>query len=438
MILTITGLVTRIIGFIYKIYLSNVLGANMLGIYQLIFPVFGVCFTIFGAGIQTAISQVTASDNNNPHFIRKVLIKALTMSIAASIILAISIFFSADFIAIRLLGEAKCAEPLKILVFSFPFCAIAACINGCYYGMKKAGVPAISQLIEQIARVTFVYIAAIFIAGNDIILMCLIAVAGIAVGEGISMIYNVIQIYIFFKKNAGPDTEISELDLESTNKKVLHINSTLLRLTAPLTGNRLVIALLHSIETILIPVMLRKHGMSPENALCVYGVLTGMAMPLIMFPSTITSSLSVLLLPAISEVSKEPARVKRISGICVFCSLALGIVSTILFVLFGGTLGSLVFNEESVGLFVEILAFLCPFLFTATTLTSIINGLGYTHYTFIITIIGLSIRILMTIKLVPSEGISGYLISLLVSQLAVTIMSWYSYKKLMNKKPEKT
>ena len=61
LLLTITGFITRVLGFFYRIYLADLLGAHYLGIYQLIFPVYAICFTIYGAGIQTALSQVIAS-----------------------------------------------------------------------------------------------------------------------------------------------------------------------------------------------------------------------------------------------------------------------------------------------------------------------------------------------------------------------------------------
>ncbi|MDE6635786.1 MAG: polysaccharide biosynthesis C-terminal domain-containing protein, partial [Lachnospiraceae bacterium] len=109
-------------------------------------------------------------------------------------------------------------------------------------------------------------------------------------------------------------------------------------------------------------------------------------------------------------------------------------VSTFIFFTFGADLGSFVFHDENVGTFIEILSFLCPFLFLTTTLSSIINGLGKTHVTFVITIIGLAIRIFITIKTVPSQGISGYLISLLVSQLIVTGLSYKCYRRLIFKK----
>ena len=63
LILTIAGLITRLIGFFYKIYLSNTLGAEKLGLYQLVFPIYGICFTLFASGIQTAISKLVAEEN---------------------------------------------------------------------------------------------------------------------------------------------------------------------------------------------------------------------------------------------------------------------------------------------------------------------------------------------------------------------------------------
>lgn len=423
LILTITGLITRIIGFVYKIYLSNILGAANLGIYQLVFPVFGVCYTMFGAGIQTAVSQMIAAKAEDVNYQKKVFTRAAILSLLTALLLGFIICLKCDFIACSLLGEPKCADSLRVLVYAFPLCGISSCVNGCYYGLKKATVPALTQLIEQIARVAFVVAAACFFASGNPDKLCIYAVLGIAVGEGVSMLYSIVMIITYYHGMEYKKTYVSE-----------SIYRPLLKMSAPLTANRLTVALLHSVETILIPVMLKKHGMSSDNALSVYGVLTGMAMPFILFPSTITNSLSVLLLPTISEVNEDNARIKKISGLCIGGTILLGVVSTFIFLIFGADLGSFVFHDDTVGTFIEILSFLCPFLFLTTTLSSIINGLGKTHITFVITVIGLAIRIFITIKTVPSQGISGYLISLLVSQLIVTGLSYKCYRRLIFKK----
>ena len=451
-ILTITGLITRLIGFIYKIYLSNLLGARMLGIYQLVFPVYAICFTIFGAGIQTAVSSLVARKPNDIRYHRKILYVAGTLSLITAAVLSLIIYLSSDHVAIHVLGEPECAGILKYLIYAFPACAVSATINGCYYGIKKAAVPALTQLIEQIARVAFVVMFST--AVKD---LCLLAVIGICVGETVSMIYSVFMIGIRFRNENNDSVEKNENNSDNnysnakTDKNMISdkILSTLLKLSIPLTANKLIIALLNSLELIMIPVMLKKYGMTSDQALSIFGVLTGMAIPFILFPSTITNSLSVLLLPTISEVSAyrsneekdaeinhhTNADVKRISRICIISSIALGIASTVFFETIGAKFGEYVFHNETVSIFIQILAFLCPFMFLATTLTSIINGLGKTHITFMITALSLAVRILITMKLVPVNGISGYLISLLVSQLMATALSYRYYRRIIDQRP---
>lgn len=427
-ILTFAGLLTRIIGFVYKIYLSNILEAKMLGLYQLVFPVFGICFTIFGAGIQTAVSKLVAARSKDKKYIKKVLVVAIVLSFLLAAILSVLLYFGAGYVAVFMLGESKCTDLLKILAFAFPLCAVAVCINGCYYGLKKAATPALTQLFEQIVRVAFVYIAIILLPLADRYTMCMLAVAGIAVGEGISMLYSIIMVLWMFRK-MGDDASGTHTT-ESGN-----VLKQLVCFATPLTGNKLIVALLHGVETIIIPTLLKKYGMSSDDALSVYGVLTGMAMPFVMFPSTITNSLAVLLLPVISEANENSdGRLIKMSRMCIAGSLVLGILSIVIFLTIGADIGVYVFHNESIGLFIKILAFLCPFLFVSTTLASIINGLGKTCVTFFITATGLSTRILLTIKTVPESGISGYLISLLVSEVIITIMSMHYYKKYINSK----
>ncbi len=418
-ILTITGFITRIIGFAYKIYLSNIMDAKMLGIYQLVFPVFGICFTIYAAGIQTAISQMIAAKKDDPEYVKTIMIRAGIISLSLAIILSLMVYLTACDIATRFLGEPESIMAIRILVLSFPVSAVTSCINGCYYGLSKTSVPAVTQLLEQITRVIFVYMLTSYLISQNSGIICLVAVGGLAVGEFFSMIYSLIRIIFLFR---------------GIGYKRHSVTKKLLKLSIPLTGNKLIIALLHAIETVLIPVMLKYSGIDSESALSIYGVLTGMAMPFILFPQTITNSLSVLLIPAISESGAKKRDVKRIADTCIAASMLLGFASTAVFYLWGGNLAQIVFNNDTVGSYIEVLSFLCPFLFASTTLTSIINGMGYTHVTFFITIIGLSIRILLTIRLIPIQGINGYLLSLLISQLAVTVISYgYYRKKLENK-----
>ena len=152
-----------------------------------------------------------------------------------------------------------------------------------------------------------------------------------------------------------------------------------------------------------------------------------MALPFILFPNALTGSISLMLLPAVSESqSKGQFQVLKqtIQKAFLFCIL-LGVFCLLFFLLFGKHLGTLFFSNDLAGNFITVLAWLCPFLYLNTTLNSVLNGLGKTSVTFFCGILGLFIRIGFIFFAVPRIGIHGYLYGLLVSQLFVTFLGGY-------------
>ena len=441
LILTFAGLLTRIMGFFYKIYLSNLMTTETLGLYQMIFPVYGICYTLYASGIQTAISQLVANcpptDFTGASRQQKHILKTgIFLSVTIALILSFFVYTQSNFIATRFLMEARCTRSLRLLSIVFPFCGITACLNGYYYGLKRTSIPASSQFLEQLVRIGSVWFFATFLGKNNPQITCELAVFGIVIGEIISNVYSILSFlvehynHLFHKKNLHPPLETVPFE----KYKLASPLPKLLTLTIPLTANRLVISLLHSFETVLIPFTLQKSGLSTAEALSIYGILSGMAMPFILFPSAITNSLAVLLLPTVSEAQAtgNTKKIQTIGQLTIKCSLIIGIFATFVFILFGNALGTVFFNNASAGYFMVILAWLCPFMYLSTTLGSIINGLGKTHLTFLNTTISLGGKIIFICLLVPRQGINGYLISLLVSQLILTLLDYISILKMVS------
>lgn len=423
LILTIAGFVTRIIGFFYKIFLSNTMGSERLGIYQLIFPVYGIAFTIYATGIQTSISRLVAAEIGRQNYRNtyKILRIGLTISVLLALALSILIYINADFIAWRFLLEDRSAQSLRILSFVFPFCGVTSCINGYYYGLKKAGVPASTQLLEQILRVVVVYIAAYYMGNGNNEVTCEIAVIGIIIGEIASSIYNFTSLFIIKPYKNGIKNEYYQ-NKDSLGHKV--IIKDLMSLSIPLSANRFLINILHSIEAVLIPTMLRRYGMSTADALSTLGILSGMSLPFIMFPTALINALAVLLLPTVSEAQalSNTKLIGKTTAVSIKYSMIIGIISTGIFIIFGRDLGQGIFHNEAAGSYLVVLAWLCPLIYLTTTLGSVINGLGKAHITFINSIVGTLSKILLIVMLIPQQGINGYLISLLFGQLIITIM----------------
>lgn len=411
--LTIAGLISRIMGFFYRIFLANTIGAEGMGIYQLIFPIYSVCFSLCASGIETSVSKLTAAKYalGRSKEASDVLKAGLLMTLSLSAVCSFCIYHYADFLAIVFLKEPRCITLLKILAITIPFGTAQSCICGYYLGIHKAGVPSAAQLIEQTLRIGCTILLSHIYMTNHIKITPSIAVIGLVFGEFCSLLFTI--ICFSFRPRSILHTEILS---------VIFKFKEILSLATPLTISRICVNLLASLEATLIPYTLKLYGMDATAALSVYGILNGMALPFILFPNALTGSISMMLLPAVSESQAEGNLIilkNTIKKTFSFC-LLLGFGCLFFFLIFGNLLGDFLFSNALAGDFITVLAWICPFLYLNTTLTSILNGLGKTGVTFFNGITGLFIRIAFILFTIPILGIHGYLFGLLASQLLVT------------------
>ena len=421
LLLTSTGFLCRILGFFYRIFMSRAIGAEGLGIYNMVHPLFSICFAVCAGSIQTALSQYIAAHQENG---RVVFRTGLVIALGLSGILSGGIYSQADFLAEHILLEPRCAPFLPAIALSVPFAALHACINGYYYGMQKSKVPAFSQVAEQVIRMGAVFlIADIWMAAGRELSVDL-AVYGHLIGEMASAGFTMFCMG-FFPPNPGR-TEGANLAFSGAAK-------ALMALALPLMGNRLILNVMGSAESIWIPNRLTAFGLTGPEALSVYGVLTSMALPFVMFPSAITNSMAVLLLPSVAEAQAEgnEGRISSMISMSLRYSCYMGILCIGIFTMFGEQLGTGVFHDGSAGAFIAILSWLCPFMYLATTMGSILNGLGRTSTTFLQNIFAMAVRLAFVLFAIPRFGIMGYLWGMLVSELSLALMCFLSVKRLV-------
>lgn len=426
LILTAAGFATRIIGFFFRIFLTGKIGAEGLGIYQLIFPIQIICYSICTAGFETAISKLTASSlqSKNSQALRY-LKCGLFLSMIISCILSFFVFHNSEYLSSRILMEPRCNTMIKIMALSIPLASIHSCICGYYLGRKKTDIPAFSQLIEQLARVVSIFIIITYFenAGKEI--TPIIAVFGSLIGEIISMSFCLIHVRkaLFSKKN-----------LHIRHDEFKTLSSSIFSLSIPITLNRLMISILQSIQSILIPNMLILYGYSPAKALGIYGILLGLVLPLILFPGAFVNSLSLLLLPTISEAESihNTDKIKLTTERTInFCCL-FGIFCAAIFIRFGNEIGIYLLSNKEAGTYISLLGILCPFIYITSTLASIINGLGHTTTTFIFNILSTLIQIVSIVVIMPEYGIMGYIGGFLLSNILTAICLFIYTKRMIH------
>ncbi|MDO5156215.1 MAG: polysaccharide biosynthesis protein [Eubacteriales bacterium] len=419
LILTITGLSTRAIGFYNRIFLSNLIGAKELGIYQLIFPLYMVAFSLTTFGNELALTKLVSEykSRNNMKTANLFFRICLCINLTLGIITAVMMYLFADFLCARILKAPECVPCLRVICIGIPFLSVKGAIHGYFLGQEKSGVHGISDFLEQIAKVLGLYMLSTYYCQQKHY-PASFAVWGIVIGEIISFLYSVIALLINKQKTKKEGIDASSHIFYRKAITIFFKNAL------PLTTNRLALTILQSIEAIIIPTVLQLYYRNSTISLSIYGVFTGMAFPFIMFPSTITNSLSTMLLPAVSS-AKNAIQVPYLQNLCNkslhFCTL-IGLFSMNVFYIFGPRIGELIFHNQDAGQYLFLLSFLCPFIYLSTTLASILNGLGYATHNLVLTLLATLIRISFIIISIPKIGMIGYIIGLFVSYIFLTVV----------------
>lgn len=417
LLLTATGLLSRLIGFFYRIFLSHTIGAHGLGIFQLILPLQLLVMAVCASGIQTAISRLTASETVRQHSERTgdYFVAGTIFSVTVSCLLAWFLYVYAEFWAVRILKEPQTTALVQLLSFSIPLSTFHSCVNSYYFGKKHAGFPAVMQLLEQLFRVGGCYLLYLISISQGHTVTPLIAVGGNLIGEAAAAFLSLFTVSMHFRK-----THYTFLHI----KKTKPILKSLFEISFPLTLNKILLTMLSSAEVIMIPARLQMSGLNPTDALSIYGIFTGMALPLILFPATVTNSAAVMLLPSITELQTlgYQKRIRYVIGKIFRYCLLLGGFCMVFFLFLGDFLGNFLFHSETAGVYIRTLSYICPFLYLNTTLTSVLNGLGKSAICLIHSIISICIRVGFVLFAIPQFGIRGYLYGILCSELILSIL----------------
>ena len=196
LILACTGLISRIAGFFYRIFLSHAIGAEGLGLYQLVLPLQGLMAALSYTGIQSALSRLIASrlalqEKKEARFS---LVTGTLMAVFFSAAAGFLLFQHAYFFASAILKTPQTSGLLRITAVSIPLCAIHSCINSYYYARKKASVPAAVQLSEQSARIGTTYILYLIFLSEGRPITALIAAGGSLAGETAASLVSLLVV----------------------------------------------------------------------------------------------------------------------------------------------------------------------------------------------------------------------------------------------------
>jgi len=417
LILTLAGIITRILGFVYRVYMSNTIGAEGMGLYQLIVPIYMLVWSISSSGISTTISKLTARENASNKYgnMNKILFHSMIISVLIASILSVTIYFFAEKICISFLKDVRAILSLKLICFCFPFMAAASCIRGWFFGLQETLTPAISQVFEQSVRMATIFFLSGILIPKGVEFAAAAAITGMCLGEIASFVY----VYISYRQFKREKKLYSKATMNITL-----VYGTILAIAIPLTANRMTGSFLSTIENILIPQKLQEFGLTQKDSIALYGELSGMVMPLIMFPSSILTALSTTLLPAISEASARNNNARIITTLKKSMSFTsiIGIGTCGLFITYPNEICELIYNRYELGNILFLIGISCPFTYLQVTFSGILNGLGEQVFIFKTSLLSSLINISFIYFLIPKYGIYAFILGWLISLLIVSFI----------------
>ncbi len=410
----------RTVGMFFRVYLSNKIGAEGMGLYQLVFSIYVLASTFAISGISTGVTRLVAEQagHGTRRSTRQILRRAVMLSLSAGILSALIVISGADTIARYGLGDIRAVPALKILSLGLPFMGISSCLRGYFIARRRVSYSTNAQLIEQLVRIVIIFLIIDRFASKGISAACAAVMIGDTVAETASCL--ILAMSYFIDRRRLPATVSG-----GQAKGKPRILRRLLAIALPISAARYLNTALRTIENLLVPNCLAKFSKSRERALSEFGMLKGMALPILFFPSSFLSAFSTLLIPEITEASAlgQTEKVERAVTHSLRITLLLSIPISGVFIMFSSRLGMIIYRSEEVGFLIGVLAPIMPFMYLESVVDGLLKGLDQQVSSLKYSMLDSVLRISAIIFLVPTRGIKGFLFIMIVSNILTSSLN---------------
>ncbi|MBE6568969.1 MAG: hypothetical protein E7658_01960 [Ruminococcaceae bacterium] len=422
LLLALVNILLRGAGVSFNAYVAGKIGAESMGLLSLTMSVYGFAVTLATSSVNLASVRLTAercaqiegADRESYRkTVRGVLKSVCGYSLLFGCSAAFFLWILAGGISEHLLGDSRTFSSLRVLALSLPPIALTSALAGYFTGMRKIGKNALLAILEQGMKILITATALVLVTPTGSVeYMCLAVVGGSAVSEAWSLVTS----FILYLTDSGIPKGDKAGAVKNTRPTRFRDAAGIALPTAVGSYARqgLVTA-----EHLTIPWGMKQHGSSPEKAMASYGVLQGMALPVVMFPYAVIGSFTGVLIPEITayHAKKEYRSLRRIiRRVLLYTFVFTGICFGIFFC-FAGLLGEGIYHSTEAAKYIRILAFLVPFMYVDTVTDAILKGMGEQVYCMKINLVDASCSLVLVALLTPVMGLYGYILSMFFCEI---------------------
>ncbi|KYD11214.1 hypothetical protein B4135_3329 [Caldibacillus debilis] len=429
-ILLAAGMMTRILGFINRVVIARSIGEEGVGLYMMTYPAFILAVTIIQLGIPVAVSKrIAEAEALGEHRkIKKIFALSLFITLALSFLVTPVLYFGAPYLTEALFTDERALYPLQTIAPVLPIVAASSVIRGYFQGKQNMLPSALSQLIEQLVRIFLLLALTRLFVPYGPEYAASAAMLAIIGGEFLSCLYlaGLFKIKKAFqlRKNFFRSLKNSRAEFRE-----------LMAIALPATGSRLIGSVSWFIEPIVVTQSLALAGVSAVAATKQYGILTGLALPLLLLPSFITAALSTSLVPAISEAASLKnyyLAEYRIQQALKFC-LITGAASVVIIFTLAEPLMAILYRSTSGTIFIQIMAPLFLFQYFQGPLLATLQALDAARAAMVNSLIGAVAKTVLIFLLAsrPNIGINGVALAMATGTVLVTLLHLATILKII-------
>ena len=405
------------IGMVFNLYISNKIGSEAVGVFSLVMSVYLFAITLATSGLSLACTCLVSEQFAKGNFFDG--LKAVKSCLLFSLLLGLSssflVLFFAPIISQNWLKSTVSCVPLYFISIGLPFIAISSVINGYFSAVRKAYKSAISQVFELLIKILSTILLLNFYTSQTVESICFCLI----LADVISEVCSCSLLLALYK--------IDKLKYCKRAITNITFKKRILKITFPVSITSYIRSGLSTLKQFMIPNRLVLFGLPYTMALAEYGKINGMTMSVLMFPNVFIQSFSGLLIPEFSSLMAKQYK-KRILEVCqkVFLVTSLFSISiSILFFLFANDISLMIFKNLSCATYIKILSPLILFMYPDNIIDSMLKGLNKQFGVMVCNILDLVLTISVLYFLLPSFGLTGYLLAIVISEVFNFCVSFF-------------
>lgn len=418
-LLTITGVLSQAVGFAYRVGLTRLAGAEIMGLYQLILPVYSILLSLTSVGLTTGVSNLSAwyQALGDRRAIWQVRGQAIRLFFGLAALPCLLLLLFSDAVSVYLLGDARTRLGLMLLVPCLLLTGVENLQKHYFYGTGRVFPAAVTELAEMLLRAALVLslVRGLAPATAEGV------VGAIVLGMALCEIASAVTQTLLFRRALGPPEQLPGPGAAPTV-----LRGKLGRIAAPLGAAALLGNLISSANAVLIPRLLVAGGMDQNRAVAVYGVTFGMTLPMLLLPTAFLSALGLVLTPKLSQCAarNNRAEIRRQVSHSVGLANLILIPALALLAVSGPAIGAALYGDARVGDHLPLLALGVLFSCWQTLCAAILSGVGRQGAAAGLALAADGVQLVLTCLLVAGRGMQGYALAFTLSAALGAALSW--------------